>query len=137
MHKATDNLISHCPCCSGKSYSDCCSQYIDGRLLPTTPEQLMRSRYTAYSLVKIDYIIKTMKGSALKEFDPESAKQWAQQVKWTRLKIRKSQWGKSRGFVEFFAYYLFNHQEHTLHEISEFHFEIDRWYYTGQKKGEK
>jgi SEC-C motif-containing protein len=47
-----------CPCCPGKSYSECCKPYHDGTPAPT-PLALMRSRYTAYALGKAEYIIKT------------------------------------------------------------------------------
>ena len=36
-----------CPCCSGKTYQDCCGRHHQGEL-PETALQLMRSRYSAY-----------------------------------------------------------------------------------------
>ena len=47
-----------CPCCSGKSYAECCKPYHDGLPAPT-PLALMRSRYTAYALGNARYIIQT------------------------------------------------------------------------------
>lgn len=47
-----------CPCCSGKKYAACCKPYHDGTA-PLTPLSLMRSRYSAYSLGLVDYIIRT------------------------------------------------------------------------------
>lgn len=47
-----------CPCCSGKSYSECCKPYHDGQPAPTALA-LMRSRYSAYALKIADYIIQT------------------------------------------------------------------------------
>lgn len=47
-----------CPCCSGKSYSECCKAYHDGLPAPTALA-LMRSRYSAYALGKADYIMQT------------------------------------------------------------------------------
>jgi SEC-C motif-containing protein len=47
-----------CPCQSEKSYKDCCKPFVDEQALPQTPEQLMRSRYTAYSQAHIAYIKK-------------------------------------------------------------------------------
>ncbi len=47
-----------CPCCSGKSYSECCQGFHEG----TYPENallLMRSRYSAYACKKPEYIIRT------------------------------------------------------------------------------
>ena len=56
-----------CPCCSSKEYDDCCSKFISGAAVPTTPEELMRSRYTAFTKANVDYIFKTMRGAALKK----------------------------------------------------------------------
>jgi len=123
-----------CPCGTNKTYSECCDKFISGQMRPTTPEELMRSRYTAYTQANIDYIIQTMQGAALKGFDAESAQLWAKQVHWKRLKVIKSRFGKSRGYVEFRAYYSLNNQAHIMHEISEFYFDHERWYYIGQKK---
>jgi SEC-C motif domain protein len=47
-----------CPCCSGQEYSACCKPYHEGAWAPT-PLSLMRSRYSAYALGRVDYIIRT------------------------------------------------------------------------------
>ncbi len=47
-----------CPCHSGQPYQTCCQPYHQGQL-PPTPEALMRSRYAAYALGKVSYVIKT------------------------------------------------------------------------------
>ena len=47
-----------CPCHSGKNYEDCCQRYHLGTALPE-PEALMRSRYSAYALGLVDYILAT------------------------------------------------------------------------------
>lgn len=52
------NEVNPCPCCSQKSYLECCKIFHDG-VLPETALQLMRSRYSAYALNLSDYIIET------------------------------------------------------------------------------
>ncbi len=47
-----------CPCHSGLKYKKCCRPFHGGTAAPT-PEALMRSRYSAYALGKIDYIMAT------------------------------------------------------------------------------
>jgi SEC-C motif-containing protein len=47
-----------CLCGSGKSYALCCQPCHEGNLVESA-EALMRSRYSAYSLGLVDYIIKT------------------------------------------------------------------------------
>lgn len=51
-------MIMQCPCHSKKSYDDCCLKYHQG-LWPESAVDLMRSRYSAYALRLVDYIIKT------------------------------------------------------------------------------
>lgn len=47
-----------CPCCSGKTYAQCCKPLHEG--LPAADAlQLMRSRYAAYALNLPEYIIET------------------------------------------------------------------------------
>lgn len=47
-----------CPCTSSKLYKQCCKRFHDGTT-PSTALELMRSRYSAYALRLIDYLIKT------------------------------------------------------------------------------
>lgn len=48
-----------CPCGSGHTYETCCKPYHEKQTVPETPEQMMRSRYTAFVLGLVDYIIAT------------------------------------------------------------------------------
>lgn len=47
-----------CPCCSKKRYQACCQPWHKGKPAPT-PDALMRSRFAAYALGKVSYIIRT------------------------------------------------------------------------------
>jgi len=47
-----------CPCHSGKAYKECCGPYHAGTPAPTAAA-LMRSRYAAYALKLVDYVIAT------------------------------------------------------------------------------
>lgn len=121
-----------CPCGSKLEYINCCQSFIDHKLIPETPEQLMRSRYTAYSLANIDYIQKTMLGDALQDFDAMDARDWAQSIKWLKLEvIRSNMIAENKAIVEFIAYYRYQNKKHQLHEISQFELINQRWYYTG------
>ena len=42
---------------SGKTYAECCEPVIKGTRKAATPEELMRSRYSAYAKAEIDHII--------------------------------------------------------------------------------
>lgn len=126
--------MSLCPCQSQKSYAECCEPFITGNARPQTPEQLMRSRYTAYTSANMDYIVDTMKGKALEGYDKEASKTWAQNVKWLGLEVIDAPKAQAaKGFVEFIASFEENGEVKTIHEKSEFA-RIgggSRWYYVG------
>lgn len=123
-------MPSLCPCCSMLDYELCCKSFTDGKKAPKTPEQLMRSRYTAYSQANIAYIKKTMQGKPLINFNEEEAHKWASSVHWLGLKIVSSTIeNEDIGFVEFIASFLKNNQVNTMHERSEFHRKKGIWFY--------
>ncbi|MEZ0228596.1 MAG: YchJ family protein, partial [Planctomycetota bacterium] len=55
---SSDNPNQRCPCHSGKKYKRCCRPWHGGEAAPT-PEALMRSRYAAYSLGLVEYVMAT------------------------------------------------------------------------------
>jgi len=103
--------------------------FISGQSLPATPEQLMRSRYTAYTQNNFDYLTDTMKDPAAKRFDLDSARDWADKVEWIRLEVISTKAEPTKGYVEFLAYFYENNKRHAMHELSEFHLEDGKWYY--------
>lgn len=123
-----------CPCGSEKNFEECCGPFIVGAKTAETPEQLMRSRYSAYAMHQVDYIEKTMKEPANKDFKKEEALNWARRVKWQGLEVLNATSKKDKGFVEFIAHYFEGGKTHSMHEISEFHFLDNQWYYVDGKK---
>lgn len=122
--------MSFCPCGSQKNFEQCCDLYINKGYVPEMPEQLMRSRYTAYSLAKVDYIQKTMLGKPLIYFNAQEAQEWAQNVTWVGLKVIQAYNETSeKGFVEFAASFLEHNQLKAIHELSEFHKKDNSWFY--------
>jgi SEC-C motif-containing protein len=117
--------MQFCPCGSGKKYQQCCINFINGKALPATPEELMRSRYTAFYERDFDYLLATMKSPALDLFDVDAAKLDADHIRWLRLKVVKAIGNQ----VEFYAYYTAGRQKCTLHEISEFQLIDGKWFY--------
>lgn len=122
-----------CPCGSDKTYELCCDPFIAGKKKPLWPEELMRSRYTAYALGKLNYIMKTMKAPAAEGFDEKQARSEALVIKWLKLEVLASQTQGFTGTVEFKAYYLYKNQKHMMHEVSEFRLENEQWYYVDGK----
>jgi SEC-C motif-containing protein len=115
-----------CPCCSGLDYSECCEPKLSGKEKASTPEQLMRSRYTAYAVGAIDYLIETTHPSTRNRFSKRDIEQWSRSNRWVKLEVLKAM----KDEVEFKAYYiqgLSPIQEH--HEHSRFQHEGGKWYY--------
>jgi|SRR5579885_1052707 SEC-C motif-containing protein len=122
-----------CPCGSQNVYSACCGRFIENFQHPSSPEELMRSRYTAYTLGNIDYIARTMKPPASNDFDPDSAREWAQQATWIKLDVLNTSLNNTKGIVEFQAHYSLGDKIYVLHEVSEFHLLDGLWYYVDGK----
>lgn len=119
-----------CPCGSKRSFANCCSVYISAKKNAPTAVKLMRSRYTAYALGFFEYIAKTMCGPAALNFDLANANKNAKSIKWQSLKVLNSkQTTKTLAFVEFTAKYQYETQSYIMHELSEFHFIDNCWYY--------
>ncbi len=124
-----------CPCKSGKFYQACCGRFIESSETPKTAKALMRSRYTAYTLAKIDYIVATQMGAARDGFDKIEALQWAKSVKWLKLNIKRDwfdETSKAKAFVEFKAYFQSYNGREILHEISAFEKYDGVWFYIGK-----
>ncbi|MBI2393287.1 MAG: SEC-C domain-containing protein [Deltaproteobacteria bacterium] len=49
-----------CPCSSGKSYAECCAPFHDRKRHAQEGEELVRSRYSAFALGKVDYLYDTL-----------------------------------------------------------------------------
>jgi len=121
-----------CPCGSGQEYADCCQPFIEGTALPETAERLMRSRYSAYATVNVDYLHETLHPAHREDHDTTAARRWAEQSEWLGLEIiHTEQGGKDdeQGIVEFRANYREKGAVRGLHEISNFSKLDGRWYY--------
>lgn len=122
--------MTFCPCGSQNTFNDCCAAYLNGIKKPQVPEQLMRSRYTAYSLGRMDYIKQTMKGKALLNFNLSHNQTSSSPVTWINLKIIQSHLQSPiKGYVEFIATYLEGDRLKSIHELSEFDKEGEIWFY--------
>ena len=99
-----------------------------------TPEALMRSRYTAFSLgtaQAVEYLVETHHPD---HRDPKLREGLLANVAgvdaWEGLRVISASSEGDRGVVEFVATYRVGGQEGRLHERSEFVREDGRWFYT-------
>ena len=124
-----------CPC-GGECYATCCEPFHLGTARPETAEQLMRSRYSAFSRNLIDYLIETHPSPEPMAERRQALKASNRGVRWTRLRISASEAGGSAdlsGTVTFEAHYRQSGQKHVLRECSRFGREgedlVGRWLY--------
>lgn len=116
-----------CPCDSKKQYVGCCGRYLDNNEIPATAEALMRSRYTAYTLLREDYLLATWHKStrpvALHLTNDA-------QSKWINLEVKHhEQQDAEHAIVEFVARYKVGGRAHRIHEVSRFERESGHWFY--------
>lgn len=123
---------SSCPCCSGKTFSDCCQPLLEGRSAAITAEQLMRSRYCAHASGQIQYIVDTWEAQQRSQLDVEGIKQWALSSQWLGLQIlvcKNGMAGDSEGTVEFVASFKSGGELQLHREVSTFIRRNERWYF--------
>lgn len=115
--------MDQCPCGSGRTLGACCGPYIDGKARAPTAESLMRSRYSAYVLRAIDYIVATCVAGKEDGIDPEATRKWSEGSDWKGLEVRAREGGGEgdrEGSVEFVATYASEGLIHKHHERAEF-----------------
>ncbi|MCC5013945.1 MULTISPECIES: YchJ family protein [unclassified Legionella] len=125
--------MNQCPCGLPTDYLACCGSYLEKQEIAKTPEALMRSRYTAYSQARVDYLRKTMLGKPLVGFNDQETALWAKRVKWLGLQVITSYLDpkdENTGFVEFIARYMEKNSVKTIHELSQFQRHNSSWFYT-------
>ena len=119
---------SDCACGSVTEYDACCGRFHSGSEIPVKAEALMRSRYSAYVLALEDYLLVTWHPSAR---PPALDFSDANKTRWLGLEIKRhTVMDANRAQVEFVARYdIGGLPAVRLHEISDFIFEEDRWFY--------
>ena len=125
-------------------YQDCCQPYHDGLLdkeadgiKAETAKRLMRTRYSAFVLVKPNYIVKTTIPAQQNLLDIKAIENWAKETDWAGLEIvtHTPKLGKRHAQVEFKAYFKTNENLQAHHELSAFVKVTDkanndaRWYF--------
>ena len=121
--------MNPCPCCSGNAYGACCKPYHDGAPAPSALA-LMRSRYAAYALGKVDYILKTTHPKSVyfekdrKKWE-QAIRQFSQSTEFTRLEIVDS----GENWVSFIAHRKQGERAFLLKEKSHFEKIDGQWLY--------
>lgn len=115
-----------CHCGNTADFDACCAPYINGHSLPSTAEQLMRSRYSAYVIGQAPYLLQTTHPSTRRFHSKEDILQWSTANTWLRLEILSTK----KDYVHFRAYFRDLQGRSQVHEErSRFKKEHGKWYY--------
>lgn len=122
-----------CPCCSGKSYEECCRPYHEGRLAENA-EKLMRSRFSAYALNLPEYIIITTHPASPQYHDnhfswKRSLSEFSKGSNFQKLEVHDFKERDNLATVTFTAYIDQNGHDTTFTEKSYFEKREGRWFY--------
>lgn len=123
-----------CPCSPDAPYADCCAPLLAGDRRAVSAEALMRSRYTAFVVRDVAYLLRTWHPTTRPAgIDPATIPDWQD------LSIVRTEKGRAsddQGVVEFIATARCQDQPFRLHEVSHFVQEAGQWLYVdGDIKG--
>lgn len=128
--------ILPCYCGCNTHFDLCCQPYILGVTHPETPEQLMRSRYSAYATNSPQHIFNTYSQGKQKENTLDEITQWSQDTHWLKLIINHAEPATLATYntkilptVSFDAYYIHQQQLYKMSECSRFIVEQGQWRY--------
>lgn len=123
--------MEKCPCGSKKSYAECCEPLIKNDQPATSPEAMMRSRYTAYTLTEMDHLLRSTHPDQREGYDEKSARDWSERAEWQGLEIVETKDGMEpdEGTVEFIARYRDKGIDKEHHEVALFKQLDGEWYF--------
>ncbi|MBA3025938.1 MAG: zinc chelation protein SecC [Sulfurimonas sp.] len=114
-----------CFCGSNEDFNECCGAIIDATKKASTPEELMRSRYSAYVQGNGRYLVLSASKESRYDEDVELIEEFSNSVKWLGLQVLNA----TDEFVEFKAFYKDAEGIKVLHEKSRFVLEDGFWLY--------
>lgn len=123
-----------CPCrqlAQPIAYAECCAPLHEGKVVAISAEQLMRSRYSAYALQQIDYLIHTAALGQQGQLDRAGIAAWSAQNSWQGLEIVAVQpkQGKQHAMVHFKAHFFDGTAQQVHEEQSYFVCLKGQWYF--------
>jgi len=125
---STTQATQACPCDSGLAYQACCKPWHQGprRLQAPSAVALMRSRYSAFVLDILQYLLDTWHPDTRPaQLEPNPAG-----LKWLGLQVRRHvEHDADHATVEFVARYRQAGRATRLHETSRFVRRDGRWFY--------
>nr|WP_081933467.1 YchJ family protein [Shewanella mangrovi] len=121
-----------CPCGSNLAYSNCCERLHTHQAVAKTPEELMRSRYSAFVLQQFDYLIETHHPAYRGQLNVQQLAE-STPAQWLALQVESHAMAGDAGNVRFLAWYRDSAGIDAIHEHSNFVQEDGKWFYTDGK----
>jgi SEC-C motif-containing protein len=113
-----------------------CLPFLEGQKRPETAEELMATRYVAYTRVAVDYLLSTHDPKTRSQADRKAIETWAKSASWQGLEIVSTVRGSAQdndGEVEFIARYELEGSPHEHHEKAEFRRIDGVWFFVDGK----
>ena len=111
--------------------------YFRGEKYPQTAEELMGSRYAAYALGEIDWIVQSHLPDKRHEIDRGNTELWSKQSEWYGFEVVATEGGgenDTQGTVEFIARYKLKGATFNHRERAEFQKLDGKWYFVDGKE---
>jgi len=124
-------MNTDCPCGSQYTYASCCEPLHLEKKCADSPLALMRSRYCAYVLGQVDYLLSTTDSSTRSFYSRKAIENWIKQATWVDLTIVSA----CENRVKFIATYrdkqgvIHHHREDSL-----FKKRAEKWYFVDGKE---
>lgn len=115
--------MPRCPCGTESGFDRCCGPLLGGERTAETAEELLRSRYTAFTLHDIDYVERTTHPEGLEDFDRSVARKWATDSEWLGLEVLEVSGGAAEddeGEIEFVAEFVQDGRNVSHREVAAF-----------------
>lgn len=124
------NSLVTCPCGTKQAYETCCGELHRGAHAASA-QALMRSRYSAYCLGLIDYLVATTLPSQQLRLDVTAMTRWSRESNWLGLEVEHAtEADTERAQVTFVAHWADpDGSQHQHRERSDFVKKGERWYF--------
>ncbi len=125
--------MDKCPCLSGREYAECCQPVIEGEKPASSPEELMRARYSAHAKGESKFLVSSLhpsiRGEEALEEDQDKYQEIKDDISWDGLEVVEASENGKLGEVDFIAHYSIQKQPQQHREKAKFVKENDEWFY--------
>ncbi len=120
-----------CLCGLNTPFAQCCQPILNGDTFAQTPEQLMRSRYSAFVQKNSAYLIKTHLAADTTIDQEKALSSTFANTQWLGLRVLSAATtSATEGQVEFAAFFRDSQTElGQIHELSRFVRQDEHWFY--------